>query len=62
VRAAFAYSRGDYEATISMLEKGTIAIDNVITTVVPAAETHLAFERLLGPNEDVKVLVDPRVR
>jgi hypothetical protein len=28
--------------------------------VVPASETHLAFERLLQPNEDVKVLVDPR--
>lgn len=62
VRAAFAYSRADYEATISMLEKGTLGVDNVITAVVPGSETHLAFERLLGPNDDVKVLVAPRVR
>ncbi|MCC7364435.1 MAG: alcohol dehydrogenase catalytic domain-containing protein [Dehalococcoidia bacterium] len=60
VRAAFAYSRADYEATIAMLERGTIRIDPVVTTVVGASETHAAFERLLTPNEEVKVLVDPR--
>jgi len=61
VRAAFAYSRADYEATISMLERGSLRTDAIITSTVPASETHLAFERLLGPNDDVKVLVDPRV-
>lgn len=60
VRAAFAYSRSDYEATIAMLERGTIRIDSVVTTIVPASETHLAFERMLTPNQDVKVLVDPK--
>ena len=60
VRASFAYSRADYEATIAMLEKGTLLVENVITSVVPASDTHLAFERLLQPNDDVKVLVDPR--
>ena len=60
VRAAFAYSRTDYETTIAMLERGTLRTAEVITTVVPSSETHLAFERLLGPNDDVKVLVDPR--
>jgi 2-desacetyl-2-hydroxyethyl bacteriochlorophyllide A dehydrogenase len=59
VRAAFAYSRADYETTIAMLERGTLRTEGVITSVVPSSETHLAFDRLLGPNADVKVLVDP---
>ena len=61
VRAAFAYSRADYETTIAMLERGTLRTDPVITSVVPGSETPLAFERLLAPNSEVKVLVDPRL-
>lgn len=60
VRAAFAYSRADYEDTIALMQHGTIRVEPVITTVVPASETHLAFERLLTPGAEVKVLVDPR--
>lgn len=60
VRAAFAYSRSDYETTIAMLERGSLRSEPVITSVVPGPETPLVFERLLGPNDDVKVLVDPR--
>ncbi len=59
VRAAFAYSRGDYETTIAMLERGTLRTEQVITSVVSGAGTPAAFERLLGPNSDVKVLVNP---
>ncbi len=61
VRAAFAYSRNDYEVTIAMLERGTLRADPVITRVVPGSETPAAFERLLSPNSDVKVLVNPRL-
>jgi (R,R)-butanediol dehydrogenase/meso-butanediol dehydrogenase/diacetyl reductase len=60
VRAAFAYSRGDYETTIAMLERGTLRAGEVVTSVVAGSQTPAAFERLLGPNSDVKVLVDPR--
>ncbi|MEO8540323.1 MAG: zinc-binding dehydrogenase [bacterium] len=60
VRASFAYSRADYETTIAMLERGSLKTDGVITSVVPGAETPDAFDRLLGPNSEVKVLVDPR--
>ena len=60
VRAAFAYSRSDYEATIAMLERRTIRVEPLITSVVPGSETALAFERLLAPNDEIKVLVDPR--
>ncbi len=60
VRAAFAYSRTDYETTIAMLERGTLRAEPVITSVIPASEAHLAFERMLSPNDDIKVLIDPR--
>ncbi|MCC6959615.1 MAG: zinc-binding dehydrogenase [Dehalococcoidia bacterium] len=60
VRAAFAYSRADYETTIAMLERGSLQSNPVVTSIVPGAETPAAFERLLSPNEEVKVLVDPR--
>ena len=59
VRAAFAYRRADYETTIAMLERGTLRTEGVITSVVPSSETRLAFDRLLGPNSDVKALTDP---
>jgi (R,R)-butanediol dehydrogenase/meso-butanediol dehydrogenase/diacetyl reductase len=59
VRASFAYSRNDYEATISMLEGGRIKVAPVVSSVVPGSETHLAFEKLLSPNSEVKVMVDP---
>jgi threonine dehydrogenase-like Zn-dependent dehydrogenase len=60
VKAAFGYSRQDYEDTIALMQRGTLKTEPVITSVVPASEAHLAFERLLTPGADVKVLVDPR--
>jgi (R,R)-butanediol dehydrogenase/meso-butanediol dehydrogenase/diacetyl reductase len=60
VRASFAYSRADYEATIAMMERGSIQCAPLISSVVGASEAHLAFEKLLSPNNEVKVLVDPR--
>lgn len=60
VRAAFAYSRADYETTIAMLERGSLKAGPVITSIVPGADTPAAFDRLLSPNSEVKVLVDPR--
>ncbi len=60
VRAAFAYSHADYDATIAMLERGAIQSAPIITSIVPSSATAEAFERLLMPNDEVKVLIDPR--
>lgn len=62
VRAAFAYSRSDYETTIAMLERGTLRTEGMITSVIPSSEAPAVFERLLSPNSDVKVLIDPRTK
>jgi (R,R)-butanediol dehydrogenase/meso-butanediol dehydrogenase/diacetyl reductase len=60
VRAVFAYSRADYEATIAMMERGAIVCAPLVTTVAGASELPAVFEKLLGPNSEVKVMVDPR--
>jgi threonine dehydrogenase-like Zn-dependent dehydrogenase len=59
VRAAFAYNREDYEHTVDLLERRIIDIEPMISSVVPGSETPEAFDRLLGPNDEIKVLVDP---
>ncbi|MFN0094487.1 MAG: zinc-binding dehydrogenase [Dehalococcoidia bacterium] len=60
LKAVFAYSRADYKATIDLMSQGRIRTQEVVTSVVPASETVAAFERLLKPNAEIKVLVDPR--
>ena len=60
VRASFAYTRDDYARTIELLERGTIEIEPMISSVVGGSQTPEAFDRLLGPNDEIKVLVDPR--
>ncbi len=60
VRAAFAYSRADYAATIELLERKRIDIGPLVSSVVPASGLAEVFDRMLGPNEEIKVLVDPR--
>ncbi len=59
LRASYAYSRADYRSTIDLMIQERIDIAPVVTGVIPAAETPAAFERLLEPNDDIKVLVDP---
>jgi (R,R)-butanediol dehydrogenase/meso-butanediol dehydrogenase/diacetyl reductase len=60
VRAAFAYSRADYAATIDLLERRRIDVEPLISSVVPASDLPAVFDRMLGPNTEIKVLVDPR--
>jgi (R,R)-butanediol dehydrogenase/meso-butanediol dehydrogenase/diacetyl reductase len=60
VRACFAYSRADYVATIDLLERGRIDVRPMVTSIVGASELPETFERMLGPNSEIKVLVDPR--
>jgi (R,R)-butanediol dehydrogenase/meso-butanediol dehydrogenase/diacetyl reductase len=60
VRAAFAYSRADYAATIDLLERRRIDVGPLISSVVPASDLPAVFDRMLGPNTEIKVLVDPR--
>ncbi|MCZ6544850.1 MAG: zinc-binding dehydrogenase [Chloroflexi bacterium] len=60
VRGAFAYTREDYRQTIDLLQRGLIETEAMISSVVPGSETPETFELLLGPHDEVKVLVDPQ--
>ena len=59
VRAAFAYSRQDYRSTMDLMARGRISVAPLVTSVVRGEDTPATFERLLGPNDEIKVLVDP---
>ncbi len=59
LRASYAYSRADYRATIELMSQGRITVERLVTSIVPGRETREAFERLLNPNTEIKVLVDP---
>jgi 2-desacetyl-2-hydroxyethyl bacteriochlorophyllide A dehydrogenase len=60
VRAAFAYSRADYAATIDLMERRRVDVDPLVSSIVPASRLPETFESMLGPNTEIKVLVDPR--
>jgi 2-desacetyl-2-hydroxyethyl bacteriochlorophyllide A dehydrogenase len=59
VRAAFAYSRGDYECTMQLMEQGRINVAPLVSSIIGVDAVPAAFERLLKPGNDVKILVDP---
>jgi (R,R)-butanediol dehydrogenase/meso-butanediol dehydrogenase/diacetyl reductase len=60
VRATFAYSRADYVSTIDLLGRKRIDVSRMVSSVVGASELPEMFDRMLKPNSEIKVLVDPR--
>jgi (R,R)-butanediol dehydrogenase/meso-butanediol dehydrogenase/diacetyl reductase len=60
VRAAFAYNREDYRATMDLMARKSIDVEPLISEVALASEVPDVFERLLAPSKDIKVLIDPR--
>jgi threonine dehydrogenase-like Zn-dependent dehydrogenase len=59
VRAAFAYNREGYRATIDVMARNSIDVEPLISEVARASEVPEVFERLLAPSKDIKVLIDP---
>jgi (R,R)-butanediol dehydrogenase/meso-butanediol dehydrogenase/diacetyl reductase len=56
VRFAVAYTRDDFETTISMLASGRLDAGALVTHVVGLGELPAAFEALRTPTEQCKVL------
>ena len=52
------YERPDFEAAVKLVANGTIPADELITDVMPLAETAAAIERLAGGENVVKLLID----
>ncbi len=59
VRTSLAFSREDFPSIIQLFRKQRVRAEPLITSVVPASETTAAFDRLLEPNEEIKILVEP---
>jgi 2-desacetyl-2-hydroxyethyl bacteriochlorophyllide A dehydrogenase len=60
LRASFAYRRESFEEAISLLRRGELPADRLITGRVPLEQAQVMFERLEDPaTEDIKVLLHP---
>jgi (R,R)-butanediol dehydrogenase/meso-butanediol dehydrogenase/diacetyl reductase len=60
VRGSLAFIRDDVERSLAMVESGALDLGGMVTEIVPSAETGAAFERLLAPTSEIKILVDPQ--
>ncbi len=60
VHFALAYEKDDFQYSIDMIEQGRIAPATMITDRVGLGGVEGAFEALGNPDEQCKVLVDPR--
>jgi 2-desacetyl-2-hydroxyethyl bacteriochlorophyllide A dehydrogenase len=62
MRAAFAYTRADFEEAVRLLAAGKLPADDLITGTAPLERAQEMFERLESPaTEDVKILLSPSV-
>ena len=52
------YERPDFEEAVKLVVGGTIPADELITDVMPLAETAAAIERLASGESVVKLLID----
>jgi len=60
MRAAFAYTRDDFDEAVRLLADGKVPADGLITGTAPLERAQEMFERLESPaTDDVKILLSP---
>ena len=60
MRAAFAYTRKDFEDAVRLLAAGDLPADDLITDTAALERAQEMFERLESPaTQDVKILLSP---
>jgi (R,R)-butanediol dehydrogenase/meso-butanediol dehydrogenase/diacetyl reductase len=60
MRAAFAYTRKDFDDAVQLLSARSLPADSLITDTAPLERAHEMFERLESPaTRDVKILLSP---
>jgi L-iditol 2-dehydrogenase len=57
-RASFASTPRSWRRTMALMESGAIALESLVTRVLPLADWEEAFE--VAGNRDVKIVLDPR--
>ena len=61
VRSSLALIRQDVPRTIELFRSGAMNVEPMITGTIPPWEVGDAMERLLHPNDEIKVLVNPQL-
>jgi 2-desacetyl-2-hydroxyethyl bacteriochlorophyllide A dehydrogenase len=61
VRGSMIYCKEDYVDTIRLLERGAVDVDAMISEIVPGSRAPEAFERLLTPTTEIKIMIDPHL-
>lgn len=62
VRSSLALIRQDVPRTIELFRSGAMNVEPMITGTVPPWEVGDAMDRLLHPNDEIKILVNPRAQ
>jgi 2-desacetyl-2-hydroxyethyl bacteriochlorophyllide A dehydrogenase len=53
------YERGDFRASLAMLERRALDVESLITDRLPLKDAGAAMERMLGTDTSVKILLAP---
>lgn len=61
VRSSLALIREDVPRTIELFRTGAMNVGPMITGTIPPSRVGDAMERLLHPNDEIKILVNPRL-
>jgi (R,R)-butanediol dehydrogenase/meso-butanediol dehydrogenase/diacetyl reductase len=58
MQTTMGFSRPEFESSLDLIHKGVLNTDGLVTETVSLDQTPDAFERLLTPNDEIKVLVE----
>jgi (R,R)-butanediol dehydrogenase/meso-butanediol dehydrogenase/diacetyl reductase len=57
MQTTMGFSQSEFETSLDLIDKGVLTSDGLVTETVPLDAVPDAFERLLTPNDEIKVLV-----
>ncbi len=58
--ASLGYLHEEFEVAMQLLVDGRLRVAPLVTSTVALKDLQPAFERLIGLEDEVKILVDPR--
>ncbi len=58
MQTSMGFTRSEFEATLDLMCKGAFKTDGFVSETISLAQLPGMFERLLSPNEEIKVLVE----
>jgi (R,R)-butanediol dehydrogenase/meso-butanediol dehydrogenase/diacetyl reductase len=58
MQATIGFVRSEFESSLDLIHKGVLKTDGLVTETVSLDQLPDAFERLLTPNDEIKVLVE----